>query len=385
MDWKPHAARLAEQVTHTTSRWRPIVESVPRHVFVPRWWSWDRPAPGPYGSAVWSLVNGPADRQAWFTAAYTDRSRVTRVGALHADDARADEQATGSPTSSATLPGLVVTMFQHARIVDGLDVLDVGTGSGYGTALLAERLGDARVTSVDVDPYLVAAADERLDRIGHHPTVRTVDATGPLDGEFDRIVATVAVRPIPASWLAALRPGGRLVTTIAGTNLLLTADRTPDGGAQGRIEWDRAGFMTTRTGLDYPDETVKRIEEARTAEAEPETSPYPVLNVMEAWEPYSMLGVTLPGLEHDYQQGPDDLGTAIMTHGDGSWARATGYPDQPATVHQGGPRRLWSTLDGLRSRWLRDGSLPVYGARASITPDGTITLRRGRWSTTITT
>jgi hypothetical protein len=53
-------------------------------------------------------------------------------------------------------------------------------------------------------------------------------------------------------WLAALRPGGRLVTTISGTALILTADKTDDGGVTGRIEWDRAGFMHTRTGADYP-------------------------------------------------------------------------------------------------------------------------------------
>ena len=62
----------------------------------------------------------------------------------------------------------------------------------------------------------------------------------------------MAVRPVPASWLAALRPGGRLVTTITGTNLIVTADKTPDGGASGRTEWDRAGFMHTRSGPGYP-------------------------------------------------------------------------------------------------------------------------------------
>jgi hypothetical protein len=42
------------------------------------------------------------------------------------------------------------------------------------------------------------------------------------------------------------------VTTIAGTTLILTADKIRDGGAVGRIEWDRAGFMPARAGADYP-------------------------------------------------------------------------------------------------------------------------------------
>nr|WP_279354711.1 class I SAM-dependent methyltransferase [Frankia canadensis] len=41
-------------------------------------------------------------------------------------------------------------------------MLDVGTGSGYGTALLARRYGSSQVTTIDVDPHLVAAATDRL-------------------------------------------------------------------------------------------------------------------------------------------------------------------------------------------------------------------------------
>ncbi|MFC9976602.1 methyltransferase domain-containing protein [Spirillospora sp. NPDC127200] len=383
MDWKPHAERLAEHVTHPTSRWRPIIASLPRHQFVPRWWTHDHVAPGPYGSGVWELHIGPHDPDVWATTAYSDRSRVTRVADRHADHARPGDRATGAPTSSATLPSLIVSMFQHARIPDGAHVLDVGTGSGYGTAALATRLGDDRVTSIDVDAYLTAAAEDRLDRAGLRPTLLTGNATGPLDGQWDRIIATVSVRPIPASWLTALRPGGRLVTSIAGTGLLLTADRTPDGGAAGRIEWDRAGFMTTRTGPDYPAEVIARIEHARTAEGDHITpGRYPVINVMDAWELWSMLGVSVPGVEHDYREACGTR-TAIMAHPDGSWARAVENSHGTVTVHQTGPTPLWDLLDDIRARWLREGSLPVHGAHARITPDGAIHLQRGRWTTNI--
>ena len=99
------------------------------------------------------------------------------------------------------MPGLLVQMYRHAMIGDRMDVLDVGTGSGYGTALFAQELGDSHVTSVDVDAYLVKAAADRLCEAGMHPSVETAcDATGPLPGggrRFDRIIATVAIRPIP--------------------------------------------------------------------------------------------------------------------------------------------------------------------------------------------
>jgi hypothetical protein len=38
---------------------------------------------------------------------------------------------------------------------------------------------------------------------------------------------------------------------------------------------------------------------------------------------------------------------------------------------------------GLRDDWLRDGTLPAYGAAVIITPDGAITFRRGKWKATI--
>lgn len=66
-------------------------------------------------------------------AAYgTWETLVTRVGPVHADHAEQDTTYQGWPTSSATLPYLVIAMYRHARIYDGADVLDVGTGPGYG-------------------------------------------------------------------------------------------------------------------------------------------------------------------------------------------------------------------------------------------------------------
>jgi hypothetical protein len=72
-----------------------------------------------------------------------------------------------------------------------------------------------------------------------------------------------------------------------------------------------------------------------------------------------------------------------MVHEDGSWARAVQTGNEPGVVHQGGPRRLWDVLDRARDHWLENGSLPLYGARVRITPDGVIHLRRGRWTAVI--
>jgi protein-L-isoaspartate O-methyltransferase len=377
MDWEPHADRLASEVTDPMSRWRPLVATTPRHVFVPRWWAWT----GPDG---WTACDGEADEQRWMDAAYSDRTLITRLGTAHADHARPGDHPDGRPTSSVTQPGLVVAMYRHAGITDDVNILDVGTGSGYGCALLARRLGDRHVASVDVDGYLVKAATERLASADLHPEMTVCDATGPLPGSYDRIVSMMSVAPIPTSWLAALRPSGRLVTVLAGTGLLVTADKTPDGGAAGRVEWYRAGFMAARSGPDYPTALLDQIPAARNADGEQvSTGRYPVVSIGNAWELYSMLGVTVPGIEHHYQESDDGQRTAWLLHPDGSWARATASGDDPPVVHQSGPHRLWDIADDIRHAWLRDGKLPAYGASVTITPGGSVRLKRGRWQAAI--
>ncbi|MER6830844.1 methyltransferase domain-containing protein [Streptosporangium sp. NPDC000563] len=278
---------------------------------------------------------------------------------------------------------MVLSLFGHATIPLDADVLDVGTGSGYGAGLLARRLGDHRITSIDVDPYLTKVAAERLDGVGLRPRIATVDGTGAVPGAYDRIVATVSVRPIPAGWLAALRPGGRLVTTITNCSMIIVADKTPDGGAVGHVARDWAMFMTTRTGEDYPDDLNGMFEQVRDQDGDEVTvSAYPVVNVIDAWELRTMVELTAPDIEHYFEE-EDGTRTAWMLHADGSWARAVDCGDGRTTVHQGGPRRLWDVLEEVRSYWLQHGSLPIYGATARVTPDGTVHLRRGGWKATI--
>ncbi|MFD0628543.1 hypothetical protein ACFQ2K_43900 [Streptomyces sanglieri] len=174
------------------------------------------------------------------------------------------------------------------------------------------------------------------------------------------------------------------MTTIAGTGLILTADKTDDGGASGRIEWDRAAFMQTRSGADYPPQLDELFQKIRDQEGEDiSVSPFPVLDVMQAWEAWSALTLHAPGIEH--RTGVDDgTRTSWMLHADGSWARAETMPGaRTSTVHQGGPRRLYDLLDQIRWYWVENGELPVYGARVVIAPDGTTTLSRGGWTLTL--
>ncbi|KIQ65174.1 hypothetical protein TR51_14360 [Kitasatospora griseola] len=376
MSWTKCAEELAEQTTDPDSRWRGPVSEVARHLLVPKWWE---PAEG----GGWRLQVGERDPDLWFRRAYGHESVVTSVGGLHADHATPDDVPTGRPTSSATLTALIVKMLRHGRISNNHTLLDVGTGAGGLTAIASIRLGANRITSVDVDGYLSYAAKARLGEIGLRPEFLTMDATGPIPGAYDRIVSTVSVRPVPASWLQALYRGGRLVTTIADTALILTAWKDEDGGATGVIERDWAGFMATRHGPNYPPGLRDLFTTARESEGEEvKTYRYPVADIREHWETWSMFTITTPGIEIDFEERPGRR-TAYLVHPDGSWARAEAERFEPPTVHQSGPRRLWEDVERIRNWREVEGGLPLYGCKARIDPDGTIRLNRGGWSATI--
>ncbi|MGW4289597.1 methyltransferase domain-containing protein [Streptomyces sp. NPDC004673] len=388
MDWESAAHRLATStMIRPESRWHQPVASTPRHHFVPRWWT----STATDDQDLWELRDGASDPDAWLRDAYADTTLVTRVGTRHADHAAVGQILARGPglrsTSSSTLPSLVLMMYRAAWITDTSRLL-VTCGSGYGTALACARLGDEKVTSVDIDAYLVWAARDRLAEVGHHPRVEVCDLTGELpEGTYDRIVSTVSVPTVPTSWLETLIPGGRLVTTIADTGLVVVADKTADGGAVGYVAPEVAGFMSARHGENYgaPSENTPLWETAQHADGESvTTSRFPLTFVPNTWDVRSTLELLAPGIDHRQRKGVDGTRTVYMLHADGSWARATatGRNESPI-VHQGGPRRLWDTLDSVRTWLAADGDLPIRGATVTITPDGTTTFARRGWSATI--
>lgn len=332
-------------------------------------------------SERWVLRDGPSDPEAWAEAAYADRSLITRVGTLHADRAEPDAQPEGQPTSSATLPSLIVRMLRHGRLGEGLSLLDLGTGAGGLTAYACHRFGDAYVTSLDVDAYLVSVAGERLASMGYHPKMITADATEHVPGSYERIVSTVALSPGPGlrAVLGALELGGRIATTLARTPLIITGWKHPNGDVVGQVERDMAGFMITRSGDDYPPALAELFALAHDADGEQtSTGRYPVVDVANAWELRSMLEVTTPGVELRYETSGRHR-TAYLVHPDGSWARASAHWTDPPQVHQSGPQRLWDALERIRNRLNAEGALPLLGAQVRITPDGVCHLSRGRW------
>jgi protein-L-isoaspartate(D-aspartate) O-methyltransferase len=114
-------------------------------------------------------------------------------------------------------PFIVALMTDLLRAGKGAVVLEVGTGSGYQAAVLAE-LG-ARVHSVEIVPQLAQQAAGRLARLGYESVeVRAGDGYDgwPERGPFDGIVVTAAATHIPPPLVQQLKPGGRMVVPLGG-------------------------------------------------------------------------------------------------------------------------------------------------------------------------
>jgi protein-L-isoaspartate(D-aspartate) O-methyltransferase len=101
----------------------------------------------------------------------------------------------------------------------GPTVLDVGTGSGYQAAVLAQ-IG-ARVTSIERDPELADAARERLGRLGYQVQVVVGDGSAgyPRDAPYARIVVGAAAPSVPLPLTYQLADGGVLVVPVGTRSL----------------------------------------------------------------------------------------------------------------------------------------------------------------------
>jgi len=113
-------------------------------------------------------------------------------------------------------PFVVARMTELLATKPGDRVLEIGTGSGYQTAVLA-RLG-CRVVSIERQPSLAATARERLASLGYGEAVEVRLGDGsvgdPGGAQYDAIVVTAAAPSVPAGLRDQLVDGGRLVIPV---------------------------------------------------------------------------------------------------------------------------------------------------------------------------
>ena len=128
-------------------------------------------------------------------------------------------------------PYIVAVMSEQLRLDEGSRVLEIGTGSGYQAAILAEIV--AQVYSVEIVPELAAAAKTRLQRLGYHNVeVRTGDGYlgWPEHAPYDAIIVTCAPENVPPPLVDQLGAGGRMVLPLG-----------PAGGRQALWLLERQG------------------------------------------------------------------------------------------------------------------------------------------------
>jgi protein-L-isoaspartate(D-aspartate) O-methyltransferase len=112
-------------------------------------------------------------------------------------------------------PYVVAFMTEAAAVRAGARVLEIGTGSGYQAAVLAELGAD--VYTIEIVPALGEAARAALARTGYarvHARTGDGHAGWPEAAPFDAILVTAAAPEVPAALLTQLAPGGRLVMPV---------------------------------------------------------------------------------------------------------------------------------------------------------------------------
>jgi protein-L-isoaspartate(D-aspartate) O-methyltransferase len=153
----------------------------------------------------------------------------------HAYDNRPLPIGQGQTISQPYIVALMTDLLECGR---DAKVLEVGTGSGYQAAVLAEVVG--HVYTIEIVPELGEGARGTLERLGYgNVTVRVGDGYlgWPEHAPFDGIIVTAAPSEVPPPLIEQLRPGGRIVIPVgepwSGQNLIVL-EKQPDGSIRRR-------------------------------------------------------------------------------------------------------------------------------------------------------
>jgi protein-L-isoaspartate O-methyltransferase len=357
-------ARMVEQLVATrairSAEWRQAALEVPRHVFIPTIYS-DNPGE----DGITRYVRANADLSV--SLAYQDRTWATQLDNGASDPGA--EPLAATATSSSTAPSAVLAMLEDLDVADGMRVLELGTGTGYSTALPSARLGASLVTSVEHDASLSDLASSRLSSVGYHPHLVARDGErGCAErGPFDRIFVTFSPNHVPMAWVEQANPEALILVSLVGSwgahvYIRLRVDQR--GTASAHFEDAGPSFMPSRTTQPsiLPPDLGPLLRAAMTAAdgANPQrVSIDPQLLDDPAFVWAAQLA--LPGVVT--LTAPTSTGAGRwFLHSDGSWA-VLNASEGAETVCQGGPQKLWSVIESLHTSWLAADSprLSRYG------------------------
>jgi len=350
------------------------------------------------------------------------------LDATYSDDAIVTHDEGGVPTSSSSQPSLMARMLEQLDVRRGDRVLEVGAGTGYNAALIAE-LG-AAVTTVELQPEVATAAREHL-RAAAVPEARepgavdpgsvlvvTGDGAAPPGGPYDRVIVTASCWSLPLPLVGTLVEGGVLVAPLRlnGVEVVLGLRREGDilrgtggipcgfmpmrGGDERPWRWPLGGGGAATADADLGDEGRGALDRLLATPGREVPDPLdlhegehalgallwlglqgdPLLSLVRPasdgrppWTvgldvlPASLLVIELAG-------GYRDLASAWLHGGEAALRTCRAGMEAWREAGSPGPAELELTIDrrGDRAVW----SLPVLG------PDGTATMVRGahRWT-----
>ncbi|MFF1756108.1 methyltransferase [Streptomyces sp. NPDC058266] len=333
--------------------WRAAVEAVPRHECSPAFYV---PNDAPGLTAYVPITRELVGAEAWLRRVYSDETLITQFDGRDIDWSDPQPISGANPTSSSTLPSLVVQMLDALDLDDESTVTEYGTGTGYSTALMCHRLGAERITSVETDAGVADRARAALDRCGYAPRLVTGNGLAGADrsDQAARTIATMGVRGIPWAWVRETAPGGLVVATLRGwlRSLGLVRLVVEDGQhATGQFIAADPAFMIARQqqapaniGMLPGDDDGK----TRETEVGPE-----VLNMPDSG---FVAQLALPNSRSFFM--PDDDGRlrvyvldaanesfAVLTAAGAGWL-----------VREGGPVSLWAEVEQSLALWHAAGS-----------------------------
>lgn len=342
-----------------TEPWRAALRAAPRHLFAP-----DVAWVAPYGGAPVSPIDRGADPSGWLDAVYRpDQALVTQfddgnIGLREGGPGGACGADGADSTSSLSAADVVMEFLTLLEPYDGDEVLDIGTGTGWTAALLSARLGEDRVTSIEVDPQVAEEARGNLGKAGIAPELVVGDGTKghPDRAPYDRIHVTAGVRDIPYAWVEQLRDGGMLVLPwmpgVEGHKVRLT--RMPDGTAIGTFAGG-AYYMMLRSQRSGPAADPGERRTSKTA-----VDPRRVVRASYGLD-VALIG-SMPGVRLTADWRDDHSCTLWLDDGE-SYAAVQYHPDSAHyAVMQSGPRNLWDEAENVLFQWVAWASLAVAGS-----------------------